>query len=252
MEITTFKTYLATCDRIVALCGAGLSAASGLPTFRGTGGYWRTHESMALATPSAFNEDPSLVWQFYSYRRHHALKVSPNPGHLALSKFAEKRGEKFLTITQNVDGLSTRAGHKNVERLHGSLFDVRCSRCNYSAQNFDDPICPALTVSGDQAQIPVSELPTCPNCHSLLRPGVVWFGESLPEASLLRIDKYMQGRVDLILVIGTSATVYPAAGYINQARTLGAEVAVINIEEPEHSSDWYFQGSAADVLPLLL
>lgn len=274
-DIESFATHLKSSSRILALCGAGLSAGSGLPTFRGAGGYWRNNEATQLATPQAFQTDPGLVWQFYSYRRHMALKAKPNNGHLALAELARRRNQ-FLTITQNVDGLSQRAQHppENLEMLHGSLFNLKCTNfeCDYNEPaNFTDPIVSALALSPgsddiSDTQVPLKEvgardLPHCPKCKSwLLRPGVVWFGESLPTETLTRVSDWINDPrgVDLLLVIGTSASVYPAAGYIETARAKGARVAVINMEfntstaRGLQSCDWFFQGDASVILPDIL
>lgn len=275
-DVPSFIQHLARSTRILCLCGAGLSAASGLPTFRGAGGYWRTHNAVDLATLDAFAHNPSLVWQFYNYRRHMALRARPNGAHYALAELARKKGDDLLTITQNVDGLSQRAQHprEHLELLHGGLYDVKCSAfdCGYfEADNTTDPIVPALHIDdagGDISlaemplrQVAIADLPQCPRCKSaLLRPGVVWFGETLPSASLERVEDFVAaGPIDLIIVIGTSATVYPAAGYIEVAREMGARVAVFNTETPDARSgsvlekgDWFFQGNAGEVLPAVL
>lgn len=293
-RITTASTTAAGAPRparILALCGAGLSAASGLATFRGsTAALWHTRDPMKLATPEAFAADPGLVWRFYAYRRHTALNVQPNAGHHALAALANHLPENsFLCLTQNVDGLSPRANHppSSLRTLHGSLFDLRCvnvdrkigwgrerrSQCDYSVHDdFSDPLCPSLSTAATGVDetaaasgaplphIPVSELPQCPKCQSLLRPGVVWFGEGLDHNMLLGIDDWVNSdKIDLMLVIGTSAEVYPAAGYIEEARDAGAVVATINLdaESPEglaalDPGDFAFGGSAADILPVLL
>ncbi|MCJ1313154.1 hypothetical protein MMC25_006831 [Agyrium rufum] len=309
-DLQSFAEYLHKSTRILALLGAGLSASSGLPTFRGAGGMWRNHEATTLATPEAFEEDPALVWAFYSYRRHMALKAKPNKAHLALAELARKKPE-FVTLSQNVDGLSQRAEHprKQMHLLHGSLFDIRCTNffCNYATENFDDPIVPSLEIPREAADlgpsqtdhtgaeasealatvmrghtsisngaevdlsdaanplpsIKTKDLPQCPECKDgLLRPGVVWFGEMLPSDVLRSIDDYFRvpEKIDLIMVIGTSAKVYPAAGYVDHARRRGARVAVVNMERSdipggEHGlaeGDWFFHGDAGVVVPKLL
>lgn len=301
--------------------GAGLSASSGLPTFRGSGGLWKNHDAIELATPDAFQNDPSLVWQFYSYRRHAALQAKPNKGHKALAELARKH-DNFLTLTQNVDGLSARANHPSDKLLclHGDLFTLKCTSfsCSYTQErNYDDPLTPALSTepiptapapipqeedeemlsssaatnsesfastaffggptprfkkkyastSGTHNHsdnrsslgtkvIPIEQLPTCPSCRvGLLRPGVVWFGESLPFNVLKKADDFLSASppVDLILVIGTSGTVYPAAGYTEQVKMRGGKVAVFNIEIDDKSNcDWAFEGDAAGLLPTAL
>ena len=155
-DLASFVAHLQSSRRIVALLGAGLSASSGLPTFRGAGGYWRTHDATMLATPTAFRNDPGLVWQFYSYRRHMALNAKPNRAHLALAALAKKNPD-FITLSQNVDGLSPRAGHPadQLKLLHGNVFDLKCwdeHRCGYARKNdFTDPIVPALAIPEDQS-----------------------------------------------------------------------------------------------------
>ncbi|KAK4695431.1 hypothetical protein P7C71_g2326, partial [Lecanoromycetidae sp. Uapishka_2] len=302
-DLESFSKHLRYSDRILALCGAGLSAASGLPTFRGVGGLWRSHDAVSLATPEAFEENPGLVWQFYSYRRHMALQAQPNAGHYALSELAARK-KGFLTLSQNVDGLSQRAQHlpSQLRLLHGSLFDVKCSAfyCNYKeSNNFTDPIIPALAIpkgvsnpapvgtaqdsaqateslsnamnagkeldiSDDRIDIPdldPKDLPHCPKCgDGLLRPGVVWFNEMLPTQVLRDIQEWFlkSDKIDLILVIGTSAKVYPAASYVDKARERGARVAVINMDRADEPAgglekgDWFFQGDASVILPEIL
>ncbi|KAJ7150854.1 putative SIR2 family histone deacetylase [Mycena crocata] len=277
-DYTSFTTHLKSSTKILALFGAGLSAASGIPTFRGAGGFWREYDCMTLATPGAFERDPALVWQFYSYRRHCALQAEPNRAHIALAELAKKKPE-FLAISQNIDGLCQRANHppENIQTVHGSLFSNKCTVCAYvENDNLKDPLVPAFALPEDVdpsdarfplKDIPVEDLPRCPECTALLRPNVVWFGESLPQDALDRIDGWMDGngaadgnRIDLMLVVGTSALVYPAAGYIHSARARGARIAVFNMEDPTEEGptssvkdgDWLFRGDAATLLPALL
>lgn len=279
-SIDEFQDLIKSSDRILALCGAGLSAASGLPTFRGQGGLWRNHDPTSLATADAFEHDPGLVWLFYAWRRHLALQAGPNAGHHALAELARKK-ENFLCLTQNVDQLSPRAGHpgEKLHNLHGSLFDIRCfDECGYvDKDNFKNPLCPALeaasAVDAPAGQglplldplVPVpkidvqKDLPHCPNCKdALLRPGVVWFGEGLDSDMLNEVDQWIwKGRIDLMLVVGTGAQVYPAAGYINKAKKgMGARVAVINPDPDSakglNDKDFFFQSDAAAILPQLL
>ncbi|KAL1306072.1 hypothetical protein AAFC00_004195 [Neodothiora populina] len=299
-DIASFSAHLQGSTRILALLGAGLSASSGLPTFRGAGGLWRTHDAMSLATPEAFEADPALVWQFYSYRRHMSMKARPNRAHFALAELA-RRKDGFMALSQNVDGLSQRAAHppEKLQLLHGSLFNVKCTSfyCNYHDQNFTDPIVPALRIPGDESDpttitarqamngrlndngavrdheldisdinvdlpsVSIDDLPRCPKCETgLLRPGVVWFGESLPSNVISTVDQFIADSrsIDLILVIGTSAKVYPAAGYVDRARQNGARVAVINMDRADTPAsgildqDWFFQGDAAEIVPQLL
>ncbi|KAJ6128683.1 hypothetical protein N7471_009900 [Penicillium samsonianum] len=300
-DLQSFTEYLKGCKRIVALLGAGISASSGLPTFRGAGGLWRAHDATSLATPEAFDETPGLVWQFYSYRRHMALQADPNKAHYALAELS-RRNEDFITLSQNVDGLSQRANHpsKQLHLLHGTLFTVKCNNffCNYSEDNYTDPIVPALEIpkkssglnpsatdkTGEEASKAIAEaldptsnevdisdasnpiatvnkkdLPQCPKCKDgLLRPGVVWFGEPLPEKTINAVDKWIAaGPIDLCLVIGTSARIWPAAGYVHEARSQGARVAVCNMDPKDtpgelHYGDWFFQGDAGVIVPEIL
>ncbi|KAJ5688786.1 NAD-dependent protein deacylase [Penicillium macrosclerotiorum] len=303
-DVQSFTECLKNSRRILALLGAGISAASGLPTFRGAGGLWRQYDATSLATPEAFDTNPGLVWQFYSYRRHMALQAQPNRAHHALVELA-RQNKDFITLSQNVDGLSQRAGHPagQLHLLHGSLFDLKCTSfyCNYTlANDFTDPIVPALDIpklkpnltasptdqiNGESTQsqqhilaaragtgevdisdatVPISQLtpedlPQCPKCNGLLRPGVVWFGEPLPGDTLSAVDNWIESApVDLILVIGTSSSVYPAAGYVQVAQDHGARVAVINMDRNDMPSrgqgtcDWFFQGDAAVIVPEIL
>lgn len=278
-SISALHTRLSSARRLLALCGAGLSASSGLPTFRGAGGLWRNHDATALATPEAFNADPGLVWLFYAYRRHMALKAQPNDGHRALAKLADKSvkgGVDFLCLSQNVDGLHVRAGHDRgkLRLLHGSLFDIKCTRCDWvEKDNYADPFCPALAAAAEDPepgqshplldpnthleQIPRSEIPTCSKCKTgLQRPGVVWFGESLDGRMLEEVDDWIdQDEVDVVFVIGTSAVVYPAAGYIERARGRGTSVVHVNMDVDGvrlKKGDFVFKGDAAHMLPQLL
>lgn len=263
-----FHEHLTISTSIVALVGAGLSAASGLSTFQGIGGLWRSYDPDALATPEAFSCNPELIWQFYSHRRHRAMLAQPNLAHHALAE-ASRRRPGLLTLSQNIDDLSERAGHpeEQILHLHGSLFRVQCvdnQNCGYSisgtaenSQMQQDQDISGLYTSPDP---PSQTLPTCPNCHKLLRPGVVWFGEPLPREVLAGIRNWFDScaKVDLMLVIGTSAQVYPAAGYINVARLKGARICVVNTDRDHefngdlHEDDWFFQGDAAEILPTLL
>ncbi|KAI9826626.1 MAG: hypothetical protein M1832_006222 [Thelocarpon impressellum] len=269
-DLASFTTVLQSSTRILALLGAGVSAASGLPTFRGAGGLWRNHDATMLATPEAFEADPVLVWQFYSYRRDMALKAQPNRAHLALAELARKK-EGFVTLTQNVDDLSRRAGHppSQLHLLHGSLFALKCTSfyCTHSeSENYSDPLVPALAASFPGPPT-VEELPHCPTCTTgLLRPGVVWFGEPLPEQTLTAVDDWIASapKIDLMLVIGTGARVYPAAAYVDAAKAKGARVAVVNMDradEPKCSGglqtgkggrDWFFEGDAGVIVPEIL
>ncbi|PSK41252.1 hypothetical protein C7M61_000928 [Candidozyma pseudohaemuli] len=281
-QASEFQECLRKLKRIVALVGAGLSASSGLPVFRGSQGLWKNFNMIDLATPDAFYIDPGLVWQFYAWRRHVALQAQPNAGHRALAALSHDTSRDFLTITQNVDGLLARAGHRqrHLYEIHGSLFELRCTSftCTHRERNYEDPLTEALNQEEeekanlkahvDTGELPqfaptkellTEELPLCPVCGTLMRPGVVWFGESLPLRALDGIDNFLEsGPVDLILVIGTSGTVYPANGYVERVRQLGGKVAIFNTDIEEEvlagqvEDTWGFQGDAAETLPQML
>ncbi len=198
---------------ILVLTGAGVSAESGLATFRGPGGLWEGREPTELATPEAFEDDPDTVWRFYAWRRAQAAAARPNAGHLALAALERERGNVLLA-TQNVDGLHERAGSRRVLRLHGSLWRLRCT---VEETEYED-------TNPDLAPIP----PRC-RCGALLRPGVVWFGEALPSAALAEASAAAR-RAALVIVAGTSSLVYPAAALPLEARDAGAYVVEINPE----------------------
>ena len=225
-DMAEFRNLLSSSKHLVILTGAGVSAESGVPTFRGAGGFWRTYQAQQLATPEAFAENPSLVWEFYHYRREVMASKHPNPAHTAIAdiekRFADE-GKKVVVITQNIDGLHKRSGSNNILELHGNLFKVRCIKCRMVVVNNDSPICEALRDRGApepdavSARIPVEDLPRCtkPGCGGLLRPHVVWFGESLDGEVLEAADNHLDN-CDLCLVVGTSSIVYPAAMFAPQ------------------------------------
>ncbi len=229
---------------VVALTGAGISAESGIPTFRGANGLWKNYAPEKLATPEAFARDPRLVWEWYDWRRGIIHKAQPNAGHLALAELERRKassgnaGSSFTLITQNVDGLHDRAGSRNLVKLHGDLWFVRCVGCGATERN---------------EQVPLEPLPPRCRCGALLRPGVVWFGEALPEAEWERALE-ATNRAQVFMIIGTSALVYPAAGLAEVARRAGAKVAVVNPEPTavDGVADWILRGPSGDFLPRLL
>ncbi len=190
---------------VAALTGAGVSAESGIPTFRGHGGLWRGRDPMSLATPGAFARDPAAVWEFYNWRRDLVARAEPNPAHQALVRLAEIV-RRFSHITQNVDRLHHRAGSLDVVELHGNFTEVRCTDCDRASDR-----------SGES--LPV--LPRCGACGGLLRPAVVWFGEALPPEAWDLAEQAIRD-ADVLLVVGTSAVVYPAAGLATLAPSPGA------------------------------
>ncbi len=178
---------------VVVFTGAGVSAESGIPTFRGEGGLWRSFRAEELATPEAFARDPALVWEWYEWRRDLVRKAEPNAAHRAIAALRDA-----VVVTQNVDNLHTRAGSLDVVELHGNLFRDRCTRCGKVA-----PASPPAVAAASRR---------CP-CGALLRPDVVWFGETLPDAAVARATSAIRD-ADLLLIIGTSGIVYPAAGFV--------------------------------------
>jgi NAD-dependent protein deacetylase/lipoamidase len=223
---------------IAALTGAGISAQSGIPTYRGPGGLWRSFRPEQLATPEAFRRDPRLVWEWYDWRRGIIQRAEPNAGHRALAELERRKGDGFSLITQNVDGLHDRAGSQRMAKLHGDIWQVRCTGCGSAMRNDEVPL----------RSVP----PHCP-CGALLRPDVVWFGESLPELEWRQAVEASR-RAQLFLLIGTSAVVYPAAGLVELARSEGAQVAVINPEATplDDLAEWVLRGPAGEILPQLL
>jgi len=229
--------------RLLVLTGAGVSAESGVPTFRAAGGLWENHPVEKVASPEGFREDPDLVWRFYSERRRKARDVRPNPGHDALAAIEERMGDRFLLVTQNVDGLHRRAGSRRLVEIHGSLFETRCTDC-------DRPPFP----DDGEYETP----PTCEVCRKgRLRPAVVWFGELLDLERLGRIEGFMneaRGSRFVFLAAGTSGIVYPAAGLVLEARAAGAETWLVNADAPDNLGAFhhFVQGPSGRILPGLV
>jgi NAD-dependent deacetylase len=224
-------------DRLFVLTGAGISAESGLATFRGSGGLWNGYRVEDVATPEAWRADPELVWRFYSMRRRDALAAQPNAGHIAIAEIEQKLADRFYLCTQNVDDLHERAGSHRVHHMHGTLFQSRCGHCNAT---FPDK---ALYESAIM-------LPTCQKCGALVRPHIVWFG----EVPLDMEDIYHQlDCATILLVVGTSGSVYPAAGFVQVANQRNIRTIYIGPEEPLNADafDEIILGSATEVLPTL-
>lgn len=221
---------------IVALTGSGISAESGIPTFReAQTGLWARYDPQQLATPEAFMRDPKLVWEWYEWRRKLVGDAEPNPGHRALVEL-EGRVSNFTLVTQNVDGLHHRAGNENVIELHGNILRTICSA-------------ERIEVGPEQPEAP----PICPNCGAPLRPDVVWFGEMLPTRAMETASEAVRG-CDVFLSIGTSSLVYPAASLPYEAVSAGATVVEINPEDTPLTSrvDYTLRGRAGEVLPRLV
>jgi NAD-dependent deacetylase len=222
-------------EPIVVLTGAGISAESGIPTFRGPEGIWNQRRAEELASPQAFSEDPGLIWEFYAWRRKVVAAAEPNRAHRTLVEI-EAACSGFLLITQNVDGLHKRAGNKRILELHGSLWRFRCTCCQHEWDDFN---------------IPLQEtIPSCPECRAMARPGVVWFGEAIPARLISAAVSAAEGS-RLMLVIGTSALVQPAASLPFLAKRAGARIVEINPEKTPVSliADEQLNGRAAEVLP---
>ncbi len=222
---------------ILVLTGAGISAESGISTFRDSDGLWEKHRIEDVATPEAFIRDPVLVWKFYKQRYFQALSVLPNAGHYALAELEARLGERFGLITQNVDGLHRKAGNNNLYEMHGSLFGSFCSECRAHHQ------IDSIDLSMD--------VPLCRKCGEKLRPDIVWFGE-VPYY-LYEIERLLK-KCDVFMVVGTSGLVYPAAGFVMTAKYFGARIIGVNLERPANSSviEEFYQGKAGEILPELV
>ena len=223
---------------VVALTGSGISAESGVPTYReAQRGLWERYDPQELATPDAFARDSRLVWEWYEWRRHLVAEAEPNPGHRALAEL-ERRTPDFTLVTQNVDGLHERAGSRNTIELHGNILRSRCS--------LEDEV---VEPEERDASVP----PRCPRCGAFLRPDVVWFGEMLPLGALETASQAARG-CDLFFSIGTSSLVYPAAALPYEAVEWGATLVEINPNETPltRQADYSLRGQAGEVLPRLL
>ena len=235
--IQVLKSRLQPGSPLVVLTGAGISAQSGVPTFRGQDGLWRQYRAVDLATPQAFARDPQLVWEFYQWRRQLLAPLKPNPAHQALAAL-EQRLLSFTLITQNIDGLHALAGSHRIIELHGNIWQVRCTGCG--------------RVQEDRC-LDLPPLPTCCRCGALLRPHVVWFGEQLDPEVLQRAYAALQ-TCQVVIIIGTSGLVQPAASMGAWAREHGAWVAEINLEPTPQTGlyDLSLQGPAGELVPQLL
>jgi len=222
---------------IAVLTGSGISAESGIPTFRGKDGLWKQYRAEQLATPSAFEQDPELVWQWYDWRRGIIGSKKPNAGHEILVRW-ENRFPSFSLITQNIDGFHQKAGSKEVIELHGNIWKLRCTQEQTVSDVFDVPL----------KTIP----PLCPTCGSLLRPHVVWFGESL-DGNIIQQAFQLSRSCEMMFVIGTSAVVQPAASLPLGAADSGAKVVEINPDPTPLTpyADFSFKGKAGEVLPMI-
>jgi NAD-dependent deacetylase len=231
------REWLAQASSVAILTGAGISAESGVPTFRGADGLWKEHKPEELATPEAFAKDPRLVWEWYNWRREIIAKAQPNAAHRALVQLEIKK-PGFTLITQNVDGLHDLAGNGKILRLHGDIWRMRCTACGANWPN---------------RRVPLPKIPPHCACGGMARPGVVWFGEALPDG-MMKEAEHASASAQVFLVIGTSAVVHPAASLVPFARHSGAKVVEINVEDTAATPtvDCALRGPAAEILPKLL
>jgi NAD-dependent deacetylase len=236
-DLDQARDWLAHATSVAVLTGAGISAESGVPTFRGAGGLWKEYKPEELATAEAFARDPRLVWEWYNWRRELIAKAMPNPGHKALVQL-EIRKPRFTLITQNVDGLHDMAGNGKILKLHGDIWRMRCTTCGANFPN---------------RRVPLPKIPPHCACGGLARPGVVWFGEPLPDG-MIKEAEHAAAAAQVFLVVGTSAVVYPAASLIPYARQAGAKVIEVNTEATAVSKlvDCALQGPAGELLPKLI
>jgi NAD-dependent deacetylase len=239
-SLTTAAEALKLATRVAVLTGAGVSAESGVPTFRASDGLWEGHRIEDVATPFGFERDPALVWKFYNARRSNVKTVKPNPGHLALAAMERHWGESFTIATQNVDGLHQQAGSTRVLEVHGSLRRTRCTKCG--------------EIRDRELEV-LPDLPACDSCRGRLRPDIVWFHESLPD-EIWWNAQHAAGLCDVLLVVGTSAVVYPAANLIpiaKRSKTPGATVIECNLTRTEASAmaDIGLYGPSGETLPKL-
>jgi len=228
---------LHTDSKVLVLTGAGISAESGIKTFRDSGGLWENHLIEDVASVEGFTRNPGLVWDFYQKRYLDSVNSLPNAAHYALVKLEEFLGSNFTLVTQNVDGLHTKAGSKHVLEMHGSLQRCYCTKCKAKYQMQDIP--------DDQP------VPTCEKCKAMLRPDIVWFGE-IPYF-LAEIETAVKN-CEYLIVIGTSGFVYPAAGFVMCAKLLGSKTIAINLAQPDNLNfiDEFHQGKSGELLPELV
>jgi NAD-dependent deacetylase len=236
MKLAIARQWLREARSVAVLTGAGISAESGVPTFRGEEGLWRKHRPEDLATPGAFRRNPRLLWEWYDTLRTGMKAAVPNPAHLALVDL-ERTKAGFTLITQNIDGLHDAAGSANPLKLHGDIWRLRCTVCG---EEWPD------------SRAPLPELPPRCRCGGVARPAIVWFGEAVPD-DLLRQAQAAAETAEVFLVIGTAAAVYPAAGLVPLAHQSGARVIEINLAETPFSGmvDCSLLGKAGEIVPQL-
>jgi NAD-dependent deacetylase len=224
-------------NRVVVLTGAGISAESGIRTFRDNNGLWENHNIEDVATPQGFLQNPALVWSFYKERYRQLANVKPNPAHYALKKLEDSLQDRFCLVTQNIDGLHHEAGSRRIYEMHGRLRDCFCINCHKQFHMHDVDL--------------TQKIPACLSCGKYLRPDVVWFGE-IPYY-MNEIERKLS-QANYLIVIGTSGVVYPAAGFAAIAKMRGAKTIGINLEAPENADDFdeFFKGKSGDILPSIV
>jgi len=235
MIFESIKNQIKDVKKIAFVTGAGISQESGIPTFRGKGGLWRNHDAMKLATIDAFYENPKLVWEWYNERRENIFSVSPNQGHKAIADL--EKYVKVIILTQNIDGLHQKAGSSEVLELHGSIVKIKCTVCDFK----------------DEIMTKFSEIPPLCKCGNILRPDVVWFGESLPE-EIWKHAIVQASQCDMMIIVGTSLVVSPANTLPIYAKQNNAYLIEINPEKTEMSSemDLIINDTSANVLPKIV
>jgi len=236
-ETGALIAVLTRAKHVAVSTGAGISAESGIPTFRGKEGLWKKYRAEELATPTAFTQNPELVWEFYEWRRGIIAEKAPNPGHKVLARW-ENVFPFFSLITQNIDGLHQKAGSTDMLELHGNIWKLRCTEEGTVSENHQTPL----------EEVP----PLCPDCGAVLRPHVVWFGESLSPTVLHKAFQ-LSSECDVMFVIGTSALVQPAASLPLSAAEAGAKIVEINPDPTPLTpyADFSFRGKAGEILPLI-
>jgi NAD-dependent deacetylase len=243
MNLQLARDLIADADRVLVLTGAGISAESGIPTFRGAGGLWNSYRVEDLATPAAFSRDPRLVWEWYGWRRAVVRDCAPNAAHVSLARFAQRHANTLIA-TQNVDGLHRDAGTPEpaLVELHGALFRVRCTSCGWRAAHVE-----AIDATSTET------LPRCARCGALARPDIVWFGESLDPANMERAFHAAE-TADVCLVVGTSGVVQPAASLASVTRSHGGAVVEVNPAETPITdiATVSVRGTAVETVPTLL
>ncbi len=222
---------------LTIISGSGISAESGIPTFRGKEGLWKKYRAENLATPRAFYSNPELVWEWYNWRREIISDKKPNPAHEACVELEKKFGSSFHIITQNVDGLHQEAGSRNVIEVHGSLWRTKCTNCGN------------LSINREK----LDNHPKCNLCNGLLRPDVIWFGESLDEDVVLKAFNTIFAS-EMVIIVGTSGVVYPAAQFGSTAKDNGSYLVEINLDETPNSDqmDISIRGKAGEILPSIV